>query len=266
MRGVTQTGAISIPGAVRRYTCVLVPARPPSAMSEDRSAPVCPLIERRLIGAAGNREVFGVICSSRWLRVCSASAPRGLSSRRSPPKSGPRLLSSALLCPPSALIECTAQHAQRRREVTHDELGPQPDNAIAGARELPITAQIGGNATRVTTAIDLDDEPQRRRIEVRDEPKQRHLPPKRDPELAGAQRAPKQGLRLRGRLPHCVSVKSEIGFVVRHARLPSPAGDRTKPSRAGAVTRARGGSALTECMVNDGAAARSRGAARARLA
>jgi hypothetical protein len=43
-------------------------------------------------------------------------------------------------------------------------------------------------------------------------------------------------------------VRSEDDFVVRHERLLSPAGGRTKPSRAGAVTRARGGQASIDAV------------------
>lgn len=93
-----------------------------------------------------------------------------------------------------ALIERMPHHEDCCREIAHDEFGVKPNNAIASARELSMTLGIRGHAPCVIAAIDLDDEPRRRRIEVRDEAEQRNLPTKGDAELARAQRAPEPSL------------------------------------------------------------------------
>jgi hypothetical protein len=61
----------------------------------------------------------------------------------------------------------------------------------------------------VSAAIDLDDEPHRRRSEVGNEAPDNHLPPKPNPELPAAQMNPKRGLRRSERRPHLSGMLSD---------------------------------------------------------
>jgi hypothetical protein len=78
----------------------------------------------------------------------------------------------------------------------------QPQDTIAGAMQLAIAPRVRAQATRVTFAIDLDDEAHRRCDKINDEPPNDNLPLKRNPKLLAAQPRPKQRFRARSHRAH----------------------------------------------------------------
>ncbi len=83
------------------------------------------------------------------------------------------------------------------------------EHTIARADELAITALVGAAPLGVIAAIDLDDEPRRRREKIDDEAEDRHLPAKGDAKLARPQRTPERGFGVSGRDTHAVSVSAK---------------------------------------------------------
>src|SRR6188768_1508342 len=150
------------------------------------------------VGPAGVTLQFAI--ARRGHGSCSTVRELNLAHRR---RRAPWLLGAASeIRLPTGRLDCGDHH----RQVTSDELRADAKGAVARACKLAVATLVRAHAARVIAAIDLYDQATTRRIEVSDEPEQRHLAPKRDPELARAQRAPQASLRVRGRLPHCVSV------------------------------------------------------------
>ena len=84
--------------------------------------------------------------------------------------------------------------SDHRRRVTSDEFRANARGAVARTCELAIAARVSTHAPLVIDAVNLDYEPDARRIEVSNEAEQRDLPPKCDAELARAQSAPQPSL------------------------------------------------------------------------
>lgn len=84
-----------------------------------------------------------------------------------------------------------------------------PQDAIPEPAKVPVPPRVGARTARVIAAVDLDDEPHRRRAEVSDVAAHDNLPPKGNAEPTAAQLLPKQRLRGGRRAPHGGSAMSE---------------------------------------------------------
>ena len=73
----------------------------------------------------------------------------------------------------SLSTECALHREHGRGQITHDELGLEPNDAITGPRELAIPTCIRGHAASVIAAIGLDDEPSAWCVKVSDEAEER---------------------------------------------------------------------------------------------
>ena len=89
-----------------------------------------------------------------------------------------------------------ADHTHSSLDVSDDEGGLDPNDAISGALERRISARIREPALAVIRAIDLDDEALRGSQKVRDEAtEQRHLPTKEHTQAAAANASPEELFR-----------------------------------------------------------------------
>jgi hypothetical protein len=74
-----------------------------------------------------------------------------------------------------------ANTLKRRSKAPYDVCRRQPKHSVAGPVKLAVPARIGALAQSMVSTVDLDDEPQLRRVEVDDVPvEQDDLAPKRD--------------------------------------------------------------------------------------